>query len=192
MNPMRAMLRKFDTWLSRRNQVKVFTQDPRCILRIQLTRLSHAVILPDGTIPPGGEALLVHFWNERASLIPPEGPSLAWGLDTSRKLRYSMRLVAKYIQSHPGCDGVQAIGGITAHVVLDKADGGRAMLEQMGFKVMPYHRPFGAFGEFWENFYTWWLMWTFNPASTRHRSMFRLQRAEFWMSRQAFLEKYGE
>jgi hypothetical protein len=65
------------------------------------------------------------------------------------------------------------------------------MLEHLGFIVIPYHRPFGAFGEFWENFFTWWLMWTFNPASTRRRSMFNLQRTEFWMSRRAFIEKYG-
>jgi hypothetical protein len=43
----------------------------------------------------------------------------------------------------------------------------------------------------WENFFTWWLMWTYNPASTRRRSMFNLQGAEFWMSRKAFIEKYG-
>jgi hypothetical protein len=55
---------------------------------------------------------------------------------------------------------------------------------------IPYHRLFGAFGEFWENFFTWWLMWTFNPASTMRRSMFNLQRTEFWMSRRAFIEKY--
>jgi hypothetical protein len=28
------------------------------------------------------------------------------------------------------------------------------MLEHLGFIVIPYHRPFGAFGEFWENFLT--------------------------------------
>jgi hypothetical protein len=74
---------------------------------------------------------------------------------------------------------------------LKEIDGGRAMLEHLGFTVLPYHRPFGAFGEFWENFHTWWLMWTFNPASLKHRSLWHLQRTEFWMTKNKFLEKYG-
>ena len=106
-------------------------------------------------------------------------------------MRYSLRLIAQYIQADSTCSEIQAVGGITAHVVLGRPDGGKVMLEHLGFLVIPYHRPLGAFGEFWENFYTWWVMWTFNPASTRRRSMFDLQRTEFWMSRQAFLERYG-
>jgi hypothetical protein len=65
------------------------------------------------------------------------------------------------------------------------------MLEHLGFTVMPYHRPFGAFGEFWENFYTWWLMWTFNPASTRHRKLLGFTTDGIWMTKEEFLKKYG-
>jgi hypothetical protein len=106
-------------------------------------------------------------------------------------MRYSLRLIAEYLKENPACRDIQGIGGITAHVMLGRADGGKVMLEHLGFVVIPYHRPMGAFGEFWENFFTWWLMWTYNPASTRRRSMFNLQRTEFWMSRKAFIEKYG-
>jgi hypothetical protein len=191
VNPVRAILRRFDDWLSRQYSVQVFTQDPQCVLRIQIRPIPHTVILPDGTLANGSLALMIHWWNERASLIPPQGPTLAWALDTCRRMRYSLRLIALYMLENSTCEEIQAVGGITAHVVLGKADGGKTMLEHLGFMVIPYHRPMGAFGEFWENFYTWWLMWTFNPASTRRRSMFNLQRTEFWMSRRAFIEKYG-
>jgi hypothetical protein len=190
-DPLRAVLRSFDAWLSRQYRVQVFTQDPMCVLRIQLSQVPHSLQLPDGMIARGSQALMIHWWNERASLIPPQGPTVAWALDTSRRMRYSLHLIARYIQATSTCGEIQAVGGITAHVVLGKADGGKTMLEHLGFVVIPYHRPLGAFGEFWENFYTWWLMWTFNPASTRRRSMFNLQRTEFWMSRRAFLERYG-
>lgn len=192
MNPVRPVLRRFDAWLSEQYHVRVFTHDPECILRIQLSPVPRTLRLVDETISPGVPALLIHWWNERVDPIPIQGATVAWARDTSRRMRYSLRLIADFMQSDSAGREIQAVGGITAHVVLSKVDGGRAMLEHLGFAVMPYHRPLGAFGEFWENFYTWWVMWTFNPVSTRRRSMFNLQRTEFWMSRQAFLEIYGK
>jgi hypothetical protein len=192
MDPLRATIRKFDDWLSQQYRVQVFSEDPLCILRIQTRPLRHSLELPDCNIERGSQALMVHFWNERASLIPSHGPSIAWALTTCRQVQHSLQLIAQHIQTSPACKEITAVGGVTAHIVLGKESGGRAMLEHLGFVVIPYQRPMGAFGEFWENFYTWWLMWTFNPASTRKRSMFNLQRAEFWMSRQAFLDKYGK
>jgi hypothetical protein len=188
---MRTVLRAFDKWMSKQYHVQVFTDDPQCVLRIQISPIHHTVELPDVALTSGSQTLMIHWWNERASLIPPQGPTLAWALDTSRRMRYSLRLIAQYLKENPSCRDIQAVGGITAHVVLGRADGGKVMLEHLGFKVIPYHRPMGPFGEFWENFYTWWLMWTYNPASTRRRSMFNLHRTEFWMSRKAFIEKYG-
>ncbi|MGZ6347462.1 MAG: YkoP family protein [Anaerolineales bacterium] len=191
MNSLRVVLRDFDDWLSRQYSVKEFSQDPKCVLRIQVCPIRHSVDLPDGTIMEGSQTLMIHWWNQRASIIPAEGPTLAWALETSRSMRYSLRLIARYLQDNSACQEIQAVGGITAHVVMGKADGGKVMLEHLGFMVIPYHRPFGAFGEFWGNFFTWWLMWTYNPASTRRRSMFNLQRTEFWTSRRSFIDKYG-
>jgi hypothetical protein len=177
--------------MSKQYCVQVFSEDPQCVLRIQISHLPSAVNLPDGMVEQNAQAVMIHWWNERAVLIPKEGLTVGWALDTSRRMRYSLRLIARYLQENPNCAEVRVVGGITAHVVLRKADGGKTMLEHLGFMVIPYHRPLGAFGEFWENFFTWWLMWTYNPASTRRRSMFNLQRAEFWMSREAFIKKYG-
>jgi hypothetical protein len=191
VNPIRTVLRAFDEWLSKLYHVQVFTDDPQCVLRIQICPIHHTVELPDERLASGSQVLMIHWWNERASVIPSKGPTLAWALDTSRRMRYSLRLIAQYLQDNSFCKDIQAVGGITAHVMLGRADGGKVMLEHLGFKVIPYHRPMGAFGEFWENFFTWWLMWTYNPASTRRRSMFNLQRTEFWMSRKTFIEKYG-
>jgi hypothetical protein len=191
MDVVRAFIRRFDGWLSRIEGVEPFTDDPRCIMRIQVSRAKHDLILPDRVIPRGADVLLLHAWNERMPRIPSDGPDLAYAVRYRQRSIASLKLIARHIASTPSLQEVQAVGGVTAHISLEHARGGRAMLEHLGFTLMPYHRPFGAFGEFWENFYTWWLMWTFNPASTRHRKLWRLQRTEFWMAKDRFLEKYG-
>ena len=191
MDPLRAIIRRFDAWLSHVEGVEPFTDDPHCIMRIQLAHASHTLALPDSTVPGDAQVLLLHAWNERMPPIPSKGPDLAYGAKLRRLTVATLKLVARHIQQTALLSSIQAVGGITAHVSLKGAAGGRVMLEQLGFTVVPYHRPLGAFGEFWENFYTWWLMWAFNPASTRHRKLWELQRTEFWMTKAKFLEEYG-
>jgi len=191
MHPLRRIIRAFDRWLSRQLRVQVFTNDPQVIMRIQLARAPRAITLADGVVAAGAEVLLLHAHNERMPLIPPEGADLAYAVQLRRLQVYSLKATAKHIQAAPSLQDVQAVGGITAHVTLEEANGGRAMLEHLGFKVFPYYRPLGAFGEFWENFFTWWLMWAYNPASTQRRSMLGLQRVEFWMGVEEFLTKFG-
>lgn len=190
MNLLRAVIRRFDGWLSRVERVEPFTDDPRCILRIQTGHATHELVLPEGIIPCEAPILLIHAWNERMPIIPAEGPTLEYAAGLQRLTVYSFRLIAREINENAQLHNVQAVGGITAHLSLEEAKGGRASFEHLGFTIFPYHRPLGAFGEFWENFYTWWVMWTFNPVSTRHRSLWKLQRAEFWMTKEKFLEKY--
>ena len=190
-HPLRHIICRFDRWLSRQLRVQVFTDDPQCLMRIQVWEAPLEIALPVGAIPREARVLMLHMWNERAPLIPEAGPDLGWALDTRRRMIHSLRLVARHIQYTPALQDVQAVGGITPHVTLIGVDGGKAMLDHLGFAVFPYYRPLGEFGKFWENFYTWWLMWTFNPISVRHRQMWNLQRTEFWMGTEEFLEKYG-
>ncbi len=190
MNLLRLIIRRFDDWLSRVEGVEPFTDDPQVIMRLQSGRIAWDIPLPDGTIQSGSDVMFLHLWNERVPPIPPQGPDLEWALHTQRSMIYSFKAVARHIQSTPTLCEVKAVGGIIAQIRIEGSDGGRAMLEHLGFSIFPYHRPAGAFGEFWENFYTWWLMWTYNPASARQRSMLSLQRNEFWMTKTKFLEMF--
>lgn len=189
-HPLRALIRRFDDWLSRVEGVEAFSQDPRLIMRIQTGRPGWDLPLTEGLIAGDAPVLFVHLWNERMPVIPPQGPDLTWALQTQRAVLYSFRAIAGHIKETPALQAVQAVGGIIAQIHLQGADGGRTFLEGLGFTIFGYHRPGGAFGEFWENFYTWGLMWTFNPASLRGRSLFTLQRNEFWMTKEKFLERF--
>jgi hypothetical protein len=192
MNTLRLLIRRFDDWLSHMEGVEPFTDDPQVILRLQNGRATWDILLPEGRISMGSSVLFLHLWNERIPGIPPQGPDFAWARRTQRLMVNSFKAIAQHVKETPILSCTQAIGGVIAQINLEGPDGGRAMLEHFGFTILPYHRPAGAFGEFWENFYTWWLMWTFNPASVRHRKLWDLHRAEFWMTKEKFLELYGK
>jgi hypothetical protein len=50
----------------------------------------------------------------------------------------------------------------------------------------------GRFAEFWENAYTWALMWTLNQSILQKRSLLRLRRFDISMTAEDFLGRYGD
>jgi hypothetical protein len=189
---LRRIIRRFDDWLSGVEGVRSFTDDPRVILRIQDGRAAWNIPLPEGDIPKGSRALFIHLWNHRIPPMPPAGPDLGWARTTQRSMIYSFEAIARHVRTTPELVGIRAVGGLIAQINLKGADGGRLLFERLGFTIFPYHRPAGRFGEFWDNFYTWWLMWAFNPASVRHHPLLGLQRNEFWMTAAEFQYRFGK
>jgi hypothetical protein len=102
----------------------------------------------------------------------------------------SLRGVANYIQSDPSLASVRAVGGATALLSLGEASGGVSLMRRLGFTIFPYPGPLGRFGEFWENFLTWWLMWAYNPASLRNHRLIRMRRTEIWIGIDEFIRRY--
>ncbi len=187
---MRALVRAFDRFLCRATGVFEFCDDPECLVRLQWARAPHDLSLSDGTqVRAGAPVLMLHLWNEHLPHPTANGPDLRWAARVHRMLVRSLEEVARWLTAHPRGEQVAAIGGIT--VLALSADGRPTpLIRHLGFDIFPYRRALGRFGEFWENFYTWAIMWTFNPASLRGRSLLRLRRAEIWMSREAFLRRY--
>jgi hypothetical protein len=68
------------------------------------------------------------------------------------------------------------------------------ILSPLGFNVKPVERPRGRFWRraFWDNLYSYLLMWTFNPKSLQGKELTNLLRAELWISRERLRERYGK
>jgi len=188
---MRALVRWFDAIVRRVEGVFEFCHQEDCILRLQLSRARRVIDLPGFNIPEGSLVLFLHLWNERLPTFPSGGADLAWANLARRKFVASLRAVAAEIRGNPRFSEVQAIGGVTVLIDLPGESGPVRLMERLGFKIFPVHNPLGRFGEFWENLYTWALMWTFNPGTLRRRSLFRLKRVEIWISKEEFLRRYG-
>ena len=185
---MRALVRRFDRWLSRRYGVFEFSQQPDCLLRLQVAAARRELALPGCRVRGGERVLLLHLWNERLLTLAAPAPGLGWGKTLQRRMLRSLGEAACYLDCHPELGQARAVGGVT--VLL--ATGGARLVRRLGFTVLPYHSPLGRFGEFWENFYTWILMWTYNPASLPYRSLWSLRRKEFWMPAEEFRRRFGQ
>lgn len=189
---MRVLIRGLDALLRRAGGVFEFSTHPDCMLRLQVARAGHAFALADGIeVQKGDPILLLHLWNERVPSFGPAGPDLAWAVQAYRRFRASLSEAARWLEEQPDQLGIRAVGGATVLAFSGDSDTGAKVLKRLGFELLPYHNPLGRFGEFWENLYTLALMWTYNPASVRHRPLSRMQRTEMWMPAQRFLERYG-
>jgi len=192
MNPTRFLVRKLDDFIRKSSQVFEFSQDAECLLRLQVTHAPRRILLPDMTVEPGEPVLLIHLWNERLPPVSPSGTDLAWARCILRRWRRSLCLAAGYLQDNPQFNQVRAVGGVTILATSGLHEAGSHFFHDMGFMVIPSSNRLGRFGEFWENFYSYLIIWTFNPASLPKRPLFRIRRSEMWMSRESFLQRYGE
>ena len=188
---MRAAVKLIDRLLRINGGLFEFSQEPGVILRVQLRRQKYPVTIGNQTISKGDLVIAIHLWNERVPKIPEAGADLKWALNLRRSLISSFKGVAKLIMEDPRCLDARAVAGVSALFSSTEHIGGMQMIQRMGFTVLPYHRPLGRFGEFWENLFSWWLMWTYNTNSLNSRKFWRLKRTEIWMTREEFLTRYG-
>ena len=189
---MRTIIRLFDRFLSWRLGVFEFCDDPLCLFRLRVTQARHLVHLPDGDIPARTRMLELHLWNERMQRMPPEGADMRMAIQVGRQLLFSCHAAARELQKNPRLAGAGVVGGVTVLFYPGEGSGGEKLFQRLGFTLLPYHSALGRFGEFWENFFTWGLMWAYNAPSLRQRHLLRLHRTEIWMSANEFLRRYGE
>ena len=191
-NDLRLIVRRFDDWLSRRYGVFEFSQIPDCLFRLQVTVLQHRVTLPDYQVERGEPVLYLHIWNARLLALDTLSHGLGWAKTFQSSILPSLREVAYYLEDQPDMEGIRAVGGVTVLLGNGGHAGGARLVERLGFTILPYQSPLGGFGEFWENFYSWVLIWTYNPSALRYRHLRNLRRKEFWISVGEFRRRFGQ
>jgi len=190
---LRAMVRGLDLLLQRQGHVQEFTQDEGCIFRIALTTYRQDIELSDGTKVRAGDRMCeLHLWNEHIPPMPPDGPDLRWGVRFYRLGVKSLSSLAAYVNKGE-LEEIVALGGQIALLEKDNPPVLAGAAAHLGFDVVNLTAQAGRWGRFthfWENVYSWALMWTFNPGSLRGKRFLRLKRYRLWMSRRTLLERY--
>jgi hypothetical protein len=189
---LRSGVRLIDLILRKRGHLREFSQDTDCILRIQLRTAPHPVTLSNTHIKEGDHVLALHLWNEHMPQLPQGGAELEWAINLRRRLLKTFQGVANLLRDDRLYGQVKAVFGISILFSFSDHTGGARMMQRFGFTVLPYHHPMGRFGEFWENLFSWWIMWTFNETSIHYRKFWRLERTEVWMDSYEFIQRFAD
>ncbi len=192
----RRFVRALDAYLCRKEGIFVFDEDPACILRLSLIRSPRAMSFASGDrVAPGDQLAMIHLWNERLPPAPGDGSGLQWARGIYRGLLVSLRLLSRYLAQRPELAAVRAIGSDAAGFFTGgNIATGRDLFARMGFELQRSRANPNAwtrFVSFWENFYSWMLIWTYNPATLQGKPPWSLERAALWMSRATLDERYG-
>ena len=188
---LRRIIIWFDNFLSRLYHIYPFSDEPDCILRLGMAKSRRSLERPCGKVDPGDDILEIHLWNEHMQPLVASENSIGWGSRTLRLFIRGLRQIAEEIKTDPRLSNIRAIRGEMIFLSTASNPDRGYQMERLGFTVLPFHSKTGAFGEFWENFYSWWLMWAYNPLSVRNRRITTGQRMEMWMSIETFMKKYG-
>lgn len=188
---LRAGIRWIDSIIRKSEHSYEYCNDPDCVLRVQLLPSPHPATFGGKVIQKGDPLLAIHVWNERMPQIPFGGADLRWAINIRRQTQHSFRQLATVMQKDSIYTPVKAIFGVSVLFSSNNHTGGMRMMQSFGFTVVPYHNPLGKFGEFWENLFSWWLMYAYNSGSMDTRKFWQLERTEIWMDRNEFIRRYG-
>lgn len=191
----RCLVRALDAYLRRRQGVFVYSEDPACILRLSLAQAQAPMRFAGGaTVAPGDPLLVLHFWNERLPVVPPAGPDIGWARTMYRQALASLRMLARYLAQEPQMADVRAVGSDLGGFLTSGALDTGGVFARLGFQVDRPRARAGAWGrfvEFWENVYSWALVWTYNPATLRGKTPWTLERFSLWMPREVLEQRFG-
>jgi hypothetical protein len=192
----RRLVRALDALLRRRQGIFVFSDDPDCIFRLSLAAARAPMSFADGTrVAPGDPLVVIHFWNERLPPVPPGGPDLHWARTMHRQAVASLRLLARFLAQRADLAGVRACGADAAGFLTGEALDTGGVFPRLGFEMQRPHAragPWSRFVEFWENLYSWMLVWAYNPSTLRGKTPRTLERFGLWISRPTLLTRYGQ
>ena len=195
-NPLAAFgrlaIRTIDRILRAAYKVKPFSQDPDCILRISKSPSPQQIRLSDGVqVQLGDPILVIHFWNERLGGSPQDRIALGWGRHLSRRLKASLRMLPAYLDHNLWANDIVAVCGELGFVK-DVLSAKRYFM-RLGFDVVPMEAPGMRFWRraFWDNLYSYALMWTFNPGLLRGKRLTKLVRVVIWISRERLVQMYA-
>jgi hypothetical protein len=179
-------------WILRRYyRVAPFTQDPGCILRLSVGNSNRSLQLSDGTEVREGDPILhIHLWSERLKDLESVRNTLGWGQAILSHMRSSLGKLVAFLDRHPQPEGWVAVRGEYGFVT--EVRPAEAILKRLGFDLAYHDFPGMRIWRraFWDNLYSYFLMWTFNPDNVKGKRLADMARIDFWISRAKLEQRY--
>lgn len=188
----RALVGSLDRSLRSYYDIREFTDDPRCVLRVGLMLAQTPVTLSDGTEIRQGEVVgALHLWNEHVPRYSEHGLNLAWAKEMRRCMLRSLATLASYVEREPVWQPVRAFRGDS---MLSSRIGSaqmRRLALRHGFEIVePPPTLSRHLHTLADSLIVWGLTRAFNPAALP-RQRFLRDHHELWISRSTLRRIYG-
>jgi hypothetical protein len=185
---------RLDDFLRRSNRVTEYSSDPHCVFRMQIGEARQDAVLPDGAFIHRGDKIVdLHLWNEHVPVIPPEGPTMAWGRRMGSNMNFSLRQLAAFFACHAEFDHVAAVRCKLAVATAIRTGQLLRMMQHYGFEIVAD----GAAVSWRQRLHDWGqnilsllLLMAVNPESARLSVLWRV-RSQVLLSRKNFDRRYG-
>jgi hypothetical protein len=181
-----------DRILRRCQGVFEFSDDGACLLRVAVIRATVPVRLESGVeVAVGASIGDLHIWNEHLPTIPYDGVDIGWICRVRGRMLDSLAMLADCVATRAEFSDVVAFRARIAfvrHGQIGKID---RVAGALGLERVTAAPNLGRrVHDFFENFWLWGLVVSFNPAGGRNAATIR-QRHELWISRSALLARYA-
>lgn len=193
--PFERLVFALDERLRRRHAVFEYSDNPDCILRIQLDDAERRYLLSDGTrLAPGDPLINIHLWNEHFPRMGEHASNIGWARQVARSMDLSLRELAAYLATHRAFDSIVAIRSVMR---LARADHGQQLQRisaHYGFEpIAPMTTP--TLGErlhhVGENLLGLLFVLARNPTAARFDVLLR-DGAQVFLSRRALDRRYRD
>ncbi|MFZ2003768.1 MAG: hypothetical protein WB697_02385 [Stellaceae bacterium] len=172
--------------------VAPFTDDPCCVFRIGQGEARRDLLFADGTAIGAGEIIgTLHFWNEQLPPFSLSGPDMRWAVTMHHRIAYSLRALARFVETDPAWRHVAAF---RAEAALSSRIGDKQLqrvTRRFGFECLDEPATWlRHLHELGECFNAWGLARAYNPAALAHQRFFRPYH-DLWISRAALVARHG-
>lgn len=185
---------RLDALIRNRHGIFEYSNHPDCLFRMHIGNLDRNIRLLDGTcLAEGSRIAILHVWNEQIPQFPKKGPNLQWARSLSRKLSFSMRELARYLESRPDLADIEAV---RAEMALGPPEQTPTIIQlsaRYGFEPVAQpsvRRRGGALHRMGENILITMLVLARNPSAWGWDDLAR-DRAEVFISRSKLRALHG-
>jgi hypothetical protein len=187
-------LSAFDVRQRRRQAVFEYTNNPRCIFRLDVTRAQRNLTLCDGTLVRAGDRVArLHFWNEQIPPLPEDGATIAWARRMQRAIGVSLHELARYLAERPDLADIAVVSGLVPSATKSQSGQLARIMAYYGFETIPEPHPLPLrerLHRLGENILISFIVLAHNAAALRPDTLMRV-RVPIYLSRAALENEFA-
>lgn len=189
------VVRQFDSFLRRQQNVFEFCSHSHCLLRLALRRAADIDLPCQFSSSRGALVGELHLWNEHIPPLSASDSRFAWVMQLRRQMQESFALLAASVRADPHLNEIELFYAKTQLGANKQRTHFERLVKSFGFEdieELSYADAdmLGQWMYLGDCIYLWILARAFSPVLPRHPRPIRLPFRRLWMSRETLLKKY--